>query len=110
MFSSNDIHRMSDVHQTDESSVHSNHNAKLVSLYTTMKRIPDIEHVHLLRIIVRHARESVNENNNGCFVNLTILSEQCISELDSYVKFIHTKNTAVGNMERRVGEIASSYF
>ena len=96
---------MSDLQRTSTES-----NAKLVALYNTIKGIPDIEHIHLLRIIVRHARESVNENSNGCFVNITILSEQCISELDSYVRFIHAKDTAVGNMEKRVGEIASSYF
>ena len=103
-------HRMSDVQQTNDSSGSTRHGAKLIPLYNAIKCIPETEHVHLLRIIVRHARESVNENNNGCFVNLTILSDQCISELDSYVKFIHTKNTAVCNMEKRLGEIASSYF
>lgn len=101
---------MSDSQHAIDQKTSIEHNARLATLYNSIKCTPEAEHIHLLRIIVRHARESVNENSNGCFVNLTILGEQCISELDSYVRFICVKNAAVGNMEKRVGEIASSYF
>ena len=97
---------------TDGSEHSSTHDAnnRLVNLYTSIKSIPDTEHVNLLRIISKYARETVNENSNGCFVNLSVLDERCITELTSYICFIHAKNAAIGNIEKRMGDIESSFF
>jgi len=82
----------------------------LYDLYTAIRSIPDTEHVNLLRIISNHGQAPINENNNGCFINLSVLGEQCIVELAAYIQFVQVKNTAIGNMEKRMGDIETTFF
>ena len=82
----------------------------LFDLYTAISSIPDTEHVNLLRIISNHGQSPSNENTNGCFINLSVLDEQCITELVAYIKFVQVKNTAIGNMEKRMGDIETTFF
>ena len=82
----------------------------LYDLYTAIRSMPVTEHVNLLRIISNHGQSSINENNNGCFINLSVLDEPCITELVAYIKFVQVKNTAIGNMEKRMGDIETKFF
>ena len=82
----------------------------LYDLYTEIQSVPDTEHVNLLRIISNYNQSPINENNNGCFVNLSVLDDQCIRDLVAYIKFIRVKNTAIGNIEKRIGDIETTYF
>jgi hypothetical protein len=84
--------------------------AILYELYMTLQSVPETEHVNLLRIISNHGQSPINENSNGCFVNLSVLDDTCIMELVEYVKFIRVKNTAIGNIEKRMGDIETTYF
>ena len=84
--------------------------AILYELYTAIRSVPETEHVNLLRIISNHSQSPINENSNGCFVNLSVLDDTCITELVEYIKFIRVKNTAIGNIEKRMGDIETTYF
>lgn len=108
--SSNDTGDMLSTSTDTQTTTSPDKRTRLYDLYTAIRAIPDAEHVNLLRIVSNHDHAPINENNNGCFINLSVLDDQCIAELTAYIQFIRVKNTAIGNMEKRMGDIETNFF
>ena len=67
-------------------------------------------HIDILRIIHKYASESINENNNGCFINISVLSDECISDILKYINFSTSRDDTITRIEKKMGKLESDFF
>ena len=53
---------------------------------------------------------TLNENNNGTFVNLTAISETELDKLRSYVKYVEEQQEHLRVAEREMERLGNTYF
>ena len=53
---------------------------------------------------------TLNENNNGTFVNLTAISETELEKLRSYVKYVEEQQEHLRVAEREMERLGNTYF
>ena len=54
--------------------------------------------------------EAITENNNGSFVNMTFLPEDCLNEINKYLKYIEDQDITLNTIETVKVEIENNYF
>ena len=69
------------------------------------------QQVEVLRILTTAVPPvTLNENNNGTFVNLTALSETELDKLRSYVKYVEEQQEHLRVAEREMERLGNTYF
>jgi len=83
---------------------------RLYYIQQSIQKLGTGDHVNVLRIVSGHSTDSVNENSNGSFINLSILPRPCIDEIHKYLKFVSEKERDISVMEARVETIENRFF
>ena len=65
--------------------------------------------IEILKIFLKH-NISVTENNNGSFINITYLSDDCLYEVNKYLKYIEDQDITLNTIETVKEEIENNYF
>jgi hypothetical protein len=65
--------------------------------------------IEILKIFLNY-NVSITENNNGSFVNMTFLSEDCLNEINKYLKYIEDQDITLNTIETVKVEIENNYF
>ena len=65
--------------------------------------------IEILKIFLKH-NVSVTENNNGSFINITYLSDDCLDEVNKYLKYIEDQDITLNTIETVKEEIENNYF
>tara|TARA_Y100000389_G_scaffold95840_1_gene92470 strand:- start:2436 stop:2756 length:321 start_codon:yes stop_codon:yes gene_type:complete len=65
--------------------------------------------IEILKIFLKH-NVSVTENNNGSFINITYLSDNCLDEVNKYLKYIEDQDITLNTIETVKEEIENNYF
>lgn len=76
------------------------------------KKIEDLDEIHhkkILEIFVKH-NIHVSENRNGCFINISNLDSNIISEIETYIKYIEVQENELNNIEQKKQELTNDYF
>ena len=69
------------------------------------------QQVEVLRILSNAVPPvTLNENNNGTFVNLTAISETELDKLRSYVKYVEEQQEHLRVAEREMERLGNTYF
>ena len=69
------------------------------------------QQVEVLRILSSAVPPvTLNENNNGTFVNLTALSDTELDKLRSYVKYVEEQQEHLRVAEREMERLGNTYF
>ena len=98
---------------TNEKSVAGRNETKHDVLYKIQSFISTLSpelHIEVLRIIHANASDSINENSNGCFINISTLSPKCISEIWDYINFSKSRDDAIHRIEKKIGKLESDFF
>ena len=82
-----------------------------------MKRLRDriegmskYHQVEVLRILTSTDSVAVNENNNGCFINLTELDDSVRSKLGKYVTYVDQQEHHLSTVESEKDRIQNVFF
>ena len=62
----------------------------LVEIKKTIESLNKTRQVEILKIFLKN-NVSISENNNGTFINLSHLQEECLKELKDYLNYIKEK-------------------
>ena len=62
-----------------------------------------------LKFFVTH-NISVTENINGSFVNMTYLSDECLNDINKYLKYIEDQDITLNTIETVKEEISNNFF
>jgi len=65
--------------------------------------------IEILKIFLNY-NVSITENNNGSFVNMTFLPEDCLNEINKYLKYIEDQDITLNTIETVKVEIENNYF
>ena len=63
----------------------------LVDIKKTIESLNKTRQVEILKIFLKN-NVSISENNNGTFINLSFLSEDCLNEVKEYLNYIKRVN------------------
>ena len=84
----------------------------MTSLPLMKKKIESLNktrQIEILKIFLKH-NISVTENNNGSFVNMTYLADECIDDINKYLKYIEDQDITLNTIETVKEEIENNYF
>ena len=84
--------------------------SSLQSLKETIEELPKFNQVEILRILTKDPEVRLNENKNGIFVNLSLVSEASVSELRRYVEYVNKQTKTLNEIENTTCNISSTYF
>ena len=67
-------------------------------------------HIEVLRILHDKNNGSLNENQNGTFINLTLLKDETINALIEYADYVKDQQETLAVIEARKKQIQNKYF
>ena len=69
-----------------------------------------IHQKEILRILKDEKTISLNENNNGTFINLTELNGNVIEKLKNFILYVNNQEEHLKNIENEKTKIQESFF
>ena len=66
--------------------------------------------IEVLRILHDKNNGSLNENQNGTFINLTLLKDETINALKEYADYVKDQQDTLAVIEARKKQIQNKYF
>lgn len=83
----------------------------IVALKDKIEAMGKNQQIEVLRILSSSVSpNTLNENNNGTFVNMTALPETEIDKLRSYVKYVEEQQEHLQVAEREMERLGNTYF
>jgi hypothetical protein len=86
----------------------------LQTLKEQIEAMPTHNHIAVLRILNMYGKEAdnvcMNENKNGTFVNLSVLSENVIQALDRYVSYVLMQQDDLVQVEHAKEQLEQQFF
>ena len=82
---------------------------KLNSIKQTIESFTKDQQLQILKIL-KENNVSLNENNNGTFINMTALSDDIIDKLNEYILHIDVQETELNINEKLKDTYKENYF
>jgi hypothetical protein len=84
-------------------------NENLEKLKNTIESMSKYHQIEILKILSKKLTK-INENKSGCYVNMSFLPEDTISELEEYISYIKDQEDSLETMEYQKEEFKNAYF
>lgn len=82
---------------------------ELVTLKTKIEQLNKKQQIEVLKIIMK-LDVSFSENNNGIFFNLSGLSDQQLTKINSYINYVSDQEEALQEFENVKNELSETFF
>lgn len=82
----------------------------LKELKQKIENIPSVHHIGFLKILKNMNNITINENQNGIFVNLTSLNKKQIQLLVDHVNYIDKQTKTLTDIEVKKEMLENEYF
>ena len=82
----------------------------LEEIKKNIESMSKINQIEILRILKNIPNAKLNENKSGVYVNLTLLPQDSISELLTYVKYIIDQEQTLNSIESQKNEFKTTFF
>ena len=70
----------------------------LTTLRDTIEKMEKIHQVHILKIFTKYGVE-YTENTNGIFINMSILKQETLDEINSYIEYVKLQQKQLEKVE-----------
>lgn len=77
---------------------------------TNIEKMDKKNHIQLLRLLKKYPAITLNENNNGTFINITELDEEIIKEIQKYIKYIEVQKQFLDKDENEKCNLENKFF
>lgn len=81
----------------------------LIKLKEHIENLPKENHIEIYKIIKKHTND-YSKNNNGIFVNISILKDEAISDIQKYIEYITNQEKLINDIEKEKTKIENTYF
>lgn len=81
----------------------------LINLKEQIENLPKENHIEIYKIIKKHTNE-YSKNNNGTFVNISILKDDAIEDIQKYLDYIKNQEKLINDIEKQKTKIENTYF
>jgi len=85
------------------------HLKKLESMKSKIENMSKNYQLEILNILKKSSAK-LNENKNGVYVNLSFLSNETITELEHYIKYIKDQESNIETIELQKNEFKNAFF
>ncbi len=82
----------------------------LNTLKKIIEELPKYHHVEILKILKCRHNITLNENNNGTFINLTELAPDIVIELENYVQYVLQQQEQLAEVEKEKELLEKKFF
>tara|TARA_B110000285_G_C14740812_1_gene430670 strand:+ start:92 stop:445 length:354 start_codon:yes stop_codon:yes gene_type:complete len=86
-----------------------NNYIELEKIRKIIEKLDKIHHVEIGKILKQN-KIKLSENNNGIFINLTVLTPEVVLELKEYLEFIKKQERYINIDEGKKEELENSFF
>ena len=78
-------------------------------LKTVIENMDPIHHEKVLVILNNH-NVHISENRNGCFINITNMSDELINELNTFINYINKQEKNLLDIENIKDEFKKNFY
>lgn len=82
---------------------------ELVTVKTKIEQLNKKQQIEVLKIIMK-LDVAFSENNNGIFFNLSGLSDQQLTQINSYINYVSDQEEALQEFENVKNELSETFF
>jgi hypothetical protein len=82
----------------------------LIQLKERIEKLNKFHQVEILKLLKTDTSCTLNENNNGIFVNLTNVNTNLITELEKYLDYVVEQEKQLGDIEQHKDMLSNTYF
>ena len=74
------------------------------------EKLNKFHQIEILKILKADDKCTINENNNGIFINLTSLTNKVIFELEKYLEYVEKQEIQLGEIEKQKNTLTNTFF
>ena len=74
------------------------------------EKLNKFHQIEILKILQADDKCTINENNNGIFINLTSLPNKVIFELEKYLEYVEQQEIQLGEIEKQKNTLSNTFF
>ena len=82
----------------------------LIQIKNEIEECSKIHQIEILRILSQDNSITLNENNNGIFVNLTDVSEDIIKKIKEYLQYVEKQKIGLTQLENMKKDLEKNFF
>ena len=83
---------------------------ELNRLKERIEKLNKFHQIEILKILQADDKCTINENNNGIFINLTSLQDKVIFELEKYLEYVEKQEIQLGEIEKQKNKLTNTFF
>jgi hypothetical protein len=83
---------------------------ELIKIKSKIENMEKKNHLQILQIFKKNSKITLNENNNGTFINMNELDKNIIFELEKYIKYIDAQRQILDKDEKEKNTLENKYF
>ena len=82
----------------------------LILLKEKIEKLNKFHQIEITKILHKHKEVTLNENNNGIFVNLSTINKEIIAEIVEYLEYVNTLQEDFNDIEIQKNLLSNKYF
>ena len=83
---------------------------KLLQIKTSVEKMNKFHQINILKLLSAKETLTINENNNGVFVNLTDIDDDILKELSDYISYVDEQEFDLNEQEEKKAEYKNVFF
>ena len=83
---------------------------ELVQIKTSVEKMSKFHQVNILKILSSKKDLTINENNNGVFINLSDLDDSVLKELHNYIHYVNEQESDLNQHEQKKEKYKTVFF
>jgi len=86
------------------------HFMNIQSIKDTIEKMPSEYHIELARILIQDNHVNFDENQNGIFINLSLLSPSVVEKIVGFVDYVYAQERHISVDENEKNGLKDIYF
>jgi len=75
-----------------------------------VEALSQFHQIEILKILKKDDTCTLNENKNGVFINLTNVSEDVVTKLTNYLKYVNEQESQLNEIEQQKSSLSNTFF
>ena len=79
-------------------------------LKENVEMLSQFHQIEILKILKQDETCTLNENANGVFINLTNVSQNVVTKLTNYLKYVQEQESQLNEIEQQKSTLSNTFF
>jgi hypothetical protein len=82
----------------------------IISLKDKIEKLEKHHQIEILRILKQEKNITLNENNNGIFINISEINDQLFNNLNEYINYVENQKDNIDSVESKKTILENTFF